>query len=27
MLKLFRITGLDAVFEIYATLGQASAAG
>lgn len=27
MLKLFRITGLDAVFEIYATLGQATAAG
>jgi anti-sigma B factor antagonist len=27
MLKLFRITGLDAVFEIYATLPQAIGAG
>lgn len=26
-LKLFRITGLDAVFEIYATVSQATAAG
>jgi anti-sigma B factor antagonist len=27
MLKLFRITGLDAVFDIYATVPQAIAAG